>query len=225
MQSASRRALSPNVDGVRWTVVVPIRAMPSAKTRLARALSAEDHALVVDAIRADTLATIRAAEGVARIVIVGDKDGPDVTLVQRSPGLNGALRDAWTYATQRWPGDGVVALVGDLPALRPAELTAALGQASERPRSFVRDADGTGTTLLAVTQDTPLDPRFGTGSAARHAGSGAVPLDAAPGLRQDVDTIEDLAAAVALGVGDRTASIVGSSLTAQRSPSRGMMAP
>jgi 2-phospho-L-lactate guanylyltransferase len=213
------------VDEVRWTVVVPIRAMPSAKTRLARDLSVEQHALLVDAIRADTLATIRAVEAVARVVIVADKAGPDVTLVQQSRGLNGALRDAWAHAARCWPDDGVAALVGDLPALRRAELAAALAQASECPRSFVPDADGTGTTLLAVTRGTPLDPRFGAGSAARHAGSGAVPLDADPGLRQDVDTVEDLAAAVVLGVGDRTASIVGSSLTAQRSPSRGMMAP
>jgi 2-phospho-L-lactate/phosphoenolpyruvate guanylyltransferase len=225
VQSASRRGLSPNVDGVRWTAVVPIRAMPSAKTRLARDLSVAQHALLVDAIRADTLTTIRAADEVARVVIVADKDGPGITLVQRSPGLNGALRDAWAYATQRWPDEGVVALVGDLPALRPGELTAALGQASEWPRSFVRDADGTGTTLLAVTHATPLDPRFGTGSAVRHAGSGAVAVDAGPGLRQDVDTIEDLAAAVALGVGERTASVFGSALRAQRSRSRGMMAP
>jgi 2-phospho-L-lactate guanylyltransferase len=210
---------------VRWTVVVPIRALPSAKTRLARDLSVEQHALLVDAIRADTLATIRAADDVARVLIVADKDGPEISLVQHSPGLNGALRDGWAHATQRWPGDGVVALVGDLPALRRAELTGALRQASERPRSFVRDADGTGTTLLAVTAGTALHPQFGVGSAARHAGSGAVALDAGPGLRQDVDTIDDLAVAVALGVGERTASIADSSLTAQRSPSRGMMAP
>jgi 2-phospho-L-lactate guanylyltransferase len=212
------------VDEVRWTVVVPIRAMPSAKTRLARDLTSEQHALLVEAIRADTLATVHAADRVARVVIVADKAGPDVALVQHSPGLNGALRDAWEFAIERWPDDGVVALVGDLPALRAAELTAALVQAAELSRSFVADADGTGTTLLAATGRTPLDPHFGPGSAGRHAASGATPLDADPGLRQDVDTVDDLATALALGVGERTASALGTPVTAQRSPSRGMMA-
>ena len=198
--------------------------MPSAKTRLARDLTTEQHMLLVEAIRTDTLATVHAADNVARVVIVADKAGPDVGLVQHSPGLNGALRDAWEFAIERWPDDGVVALVGDLPALRAPQLTTALGHAAELSRSFVRDADGTGTTLLAATRRTPLDPHFGPGSAGRHAASGAVSLDADPGLRQDVDTVDDLAAALALGVGERTASTLRAPVTAQRLPPRGMMA-
>jgi 2-phospho-L-lactate/phosphoenolpyruvate guanylyltransferase len=212
------------VDGVRWTVLVPLRALPSAKTRLARDLSTEQHAELVAAIRTDTLAAVRASEPVARVVVVGDVAGPGVTLVQHSGGLNGALRDGWAFATRRWPEDGIAALVCDLPALRPAELSAVLDRAAVLSRCYVPDADGTGTTLLAVTRGTDLDPRFGLGSAARHAASGAVAVAAGPGLRQDVDTVEDLAAASGLGLGERTASVIGAPHNAIRLPSRGMIA-
>jgi 2-phospho-L-lactate/phosphoenolpyruvate guanylyltransferase len=52
-------------------------------------------------------------------------------------------------------------------------------------------------------------PGFGGPSRRRHAASGAreLPLDKIEGLRRDVDTAEDLRAAVALGTGFRTAAL------------------
>src|SRR5919204_619987 len=68
--------------------------------------------------------------------------------------------------------------------------------------AIVPDASGTGTTLLTAPSGAALNPRFGTGSAAAHAASGAVPLVGPwPSLRRDVDTAADLRAAAALGLG------------------------
>lgn len=167
-------------------------------------LSAERHAELVRAIRTDTVAVARR---VARVVVVADAPSPEADLVQRGAGLNGALRDGAAYAARRWPPDGVAALVGDLPALREQELTAALDAAYEHPRSYIPDAAGTGTTLLAAGPGVALNPQFGVESAARHA-SAAVRLDAGPGLRHDVDTTEDLDAVEALGVGPATAAVL-----------------
>jgi 2-phospho-L-lactate guanylyltransferase len=52
-------------------------------------------------------------------------------------------------------------------------------------------------------------PAFGGASRARHARAGAVELalDGVPGLRGDVDTADDLRAAVALGAGPRTTAL------------------
>ena len=62
--------------------------------------------------------------------------------------------------------------------------------------------------LLAAPAGVLLDPRFGGDSAAAHAASGAVALTGAwPSLRRDVDTADDLAAAVRLGVGPRTMAL------------------
>ncbi|HKC29170.1 MAG TPA: 2-phospho-L-lactate guanylyltransferase [Jatrophihabitans sp.] len=189
---------------IRWTVVIPAKALPAAKSRLLPASDdAESHRWLVESIRSDTLAAARAAEATARVLVVTDLPGLADAIVQTRPGLNAALIEAADYAARTWPDDGVAALVGDLPALLPEQLTAALTEAAQHPRSFVADAAGSGTTLLTARPGIALDPAFGEGSAARHA-SAAVPLPAAQGLRCDVDTADDLRAAAELGVGPAT---------------------
>lgn len=189
-------------------MLIPVKSLPVAKSRLTGA-SADPaaHARLVRAIRADTIAAARAAEGVARLVLVADGPGADasteLTFVQTAPGLNAALAEAADDARARWPRDAVAALVGDLPALRSPELAAALAAAARHERAFVADAAGTGTTLLTAAPGSAFLPRFGAGSAQRHAGV-ATALDAAPGLRCDVDTGADLQFAVELGVGPAT---------------------
>ncbi len=190
-----------------WTVLVPIRALPSAKSRLASSVPSELFEQLVSAIRADTLTAVRACSAVARVVVVGDRPGDGITLVQHSAGLNGALRDGAALARERWSADGTVALVGDLPALRPDELAEALGAAMSHEAAFVPDRTGTGTTLLTARAGVVLDPRFGAGSAARHE-TFATRLPAGAGLRHDVDTAEDLAAAAAVGLGEHTAAVL-----------------
>jgi 2-phospho-L-lactate guanylyltransferase len=72
----------------------------------------------------------------------------------------------------------------------------------------VADAHGTGTTLLTAV-GTALLPAFGPGSAAAHLAGGAVPLAGDwPGLLRDVDTPDDLRAALALGAGPRTRALL-----------------
>jgi 2-phospho-L-lactate guanylyltransferase len=97
----------------------------------------------------------------------------------------------------------VAVLLGDLPALQPRELSAALALATRHPLSMVPDAAGTGTTLLTALAGATHVPAFGAGSAAAHRASGYVPLAVAAdsGLRTDVDTVHDLTALIAA---DRT---------------------
>jgi 2-phospho-L-lactate guanylyltransferase len=198
----------PRLDRVRWTVVIPAKTLDGAKSRLAPA-SADpaSHRRLVQAIRADTLAAARATPGVARVLLVSDGPGEPGALVQTRPGLNAALTEAAAHAARSWPDDGVAALVGDLPALRPDALAAALRAAGEHARSFVPDATGTRTTLLATRPGTELRPAFGPGSAARH-GRDAVELPGGPSLRQDVDTAADLSSAAQLGLGPATTAVL-----------------
>jgi 2-phospho-L-lactate guanylyltransferase len=208
---------------VRWTVLLPARALPAAKRRLLPASAGHaEHLRLVEAIRTDTRSAALAADGVARVLSVVDRPGEPGAFVQRTPGLNGALREAAEYAVQHWPDDGVAALLADLPALHPAELAAALAAAARARRAFVPDAAGTGTTLLAAVPGVALEPAFGPGSAARHA-TGAVALDAGPGLRTDVDTAADLAEAAELGLGPATAAVLDAAGVARRSPRRAII--
>jgi 2-phospho-L-lactate guanylyltransferase len=123
-------------------------------------------------------------------------------------GLNAALAHAAAVVRGSRPEIPVAALNADLPALRPLELARVLDAAAEFPRAFLPDAAAIGTTLLAAPPGRELSPAFGTDSRARHIASGAVELrlDAVDSVRQDVDTGDDLRAALALGVGPRTAA-------------------
>ncbi len=192
-----------------WFAVLPVKRLESAKTRLRGALPGVAHDRLVLALVQDTVAAVLACPEVADLMVVtsapavaGAVGALGARVVPDAPeaGLNPALAHG-----ARQAGDSpVVALAGDLPALRPEELSAALSAAGRR-RAFVPDAAGTGTTLLAAPAGTLLDPRFGPGSAVAHAGSGAAALAGPwPSLRRDVDTGADLAAAAALGLGTRT---------------------
>jgi 2-phospho-L-lactate guanylyltransferase len=203
----------------QWSVVVPAKRLVAAKTRLAPLTAAlgdavpGGHAELVLALLADTVAAARNSPAVALVLVV--TADPRAAEVVRKLGAgtvgdepDGGLNAALTHGAARaraLSGGPVAALSSDLPALRPAELTAALQAAVAQHRAYVADADGTGTTLLAVTEGA-LAPRFGPGSAAAHVAGGAVPLNGNwPGLRQDVDTPADLEAACGIGVGSRTA--------------------
>jgi len=201
------------VDAV--DLVVPVKTLERAKSRLRGAVPAQRHAELVLALLLDTVTAAVAAAGVRRVLVVCEDDRIPVALrgtgaecvdERGLPGLNAAL----SYGAEllREPGRMVGALQADLPALRPADLTAAVAAADGR-RAYCADRPGTGTTLLLAAPGEPLRPRFGPGSAAAHAASDATPVGAAlASLRCDVDTEEDLAVAAGLGLGTHSATVL-----------------
>jgi 2-phospho-L-lactate guanylyltransferase len=143
----------------------------------------------------------RSLLGVRRLRFVADSP---------TDSLNDALRrGAATCETTR-PGHGVAALTADLPALRPTELGLALGQADVASTFFVPDAHGDGTTLFAARSHAQFWPHYGVGSRARHIEAGALEVHRPElaGIRQDVDTVEDLERARALGLGHHTGAVM-----------------
>jgi 2-phospho-L-lactate/phosphoenolpyruvate guanylyltransferase len=206
-----------------WTAVLPVKVLARAKSRLA-VLAGSRRGDLALALASDTVSAVAACPDVARVVVVTSdaKAGPRlaalgaiVVLDEPDAGLNAALRHGAAVASERWPDCGIAALAADLPALRPGELGRALRAASAAAggggAAFMPDAAGIGTTMYAVAPGASFRPMFGGASRARHASSGAVELsvDGVPGLRRDVDTPEDLRAAVALGAGFRTAAVAG----------------
>jgi 2-phospho-L-lactate guanylyltransferase len=199
-----------------WTVVVPVKRLGAAKSRLRGALAGVPHERLALALALDTVEAALRCPNVGEVLAVTDDPAARRALAELGArpvpdppgtGLNPALRRGATDAAYPM----VAGLTADLPALRPAELAAALRAAtSAGARHFVTDVPGTGTTLLAAGRGAALDPRFGPGSAGAHAASGAVALpDAWPGLRRDVDTVADLRAAAGIGLGRRTDALVG----------------
>ncbi|SCL46392.1 2-phospho-L-lactate guanylyltransferase [Micromonospora eburnea] len=204
-----------------WTVVMPVKRLGAAKSRLRGALPAVPHEELALALVADTVRAVRTCPAVGEILVVSDdaRVAAEATaagarvLPDPAGGLNAAFRRGAAVAG---PRAAVAGLTADLPALRPAELAAALRAVPTGPpgvRGFVADAPGSGTVLLAAPAGVPLDPRFGMGSAAAHAASGALPLRGDwPTLRRDVDTAADLAAVARLSPGPRTAGLLGGPL-------------
>lgn len=196
---------------VRWGVVVPVKRLVLAKTRL-RPYDGGVRSALALAMACDVVVAALACPGVEEVLVVTSDPEAASTLTahgaqvvddEPDDGLDAAL----AHGAGLLPaGLGAAALTADLPALRPADLAAALALVVTG-RGVVADAPGTGTTLLAAAPGAPLAPAYGPGSLARHLAAGARPLPAAPGLRLDVDTPEDLARALELGVGTRTAAV------------------
>jgi 2-phospho-L-lactate guanylyltransferase len=202
-----------NRDG--WTVVVPVKPAALGKTRLT-AVSADREALA-RAIALDTIAAAAATPHVSRVLVVTD-DAEVSALVSRWPavdviaegdvrGLDAAIALGADAAGQGAPR---AALLGDVPALTPHDLDVALELAGAVERGLVPDAEGTGSTLITARPGAVWVSAFGADSAARHRLLGCTDLTVARGstLRRDVDTAAQLAEAVALGVGPRTAAVL-----------------
>ncbi len=208
---------------LRWSLVVPVKRLGAAKSRLD--LPPSERAALALAMAVDTLVAVLSTPRVERLLIVSGEDSLRAALGQQQGtaertddrvtwvddpgrGLGGAI-DAGIDALTATSATASAILLGDLPALRPAELDAALAAACAYPRATVPDADGMGTTLLTALRPQDLRPHFGPGSRRAHEEAGHVVLDGAwPTLRRDVDTAADLGAAIRLGVGRRTAAAV-----------------
>jgi 2-phospho-L-lactate guanylyltransferase len=213
-------AMSSTNDGGRDVgLIIAVKRLDAAKTRLASAFAPGTRVGVVLAMLIDTVTAASAVAAVRQITVVtpdnaaaaavrelGARVITDPTPRGHADPLNNAL--SLGEAAIRGETPNIVVLQGDLPALRSAELAEAIAEARGNARSYVTDRHGTGTSALFAF-GVPLDPRFGTDSAQRHADSGAVELTTAwPGLRSDIDTPDDLATALRLGVGPMTAAAI-----------------
>jgi 2-phospho-L-lactate/phosphoenolpyruvate guanylyltransferase len=195
-----------------WGVVLPVKRLTAAKSRLRGAVAGVPHERLALALAQDTVTAALASDEVADVLAVTGDPVVGRALAALGarvvPDVPGGLNAAFAYGAGLLAHRPVAALAADLPALRPADLSEALRAAAGPDRHFVADAPGTGTVLLTAPAGVPLDPRFGPGSASAHRRSGAVPLGGDwPTLRRDVDTAADLDTAVRLGLGPHSAEV------------------
>jgi 2-phospho-L-lactate guanylyltransferase len=195
-------------------LVIPVKRLAVAKTRLGDRYAVAREQLAL-AFALDTTTAAMSCPAVGEVVVVTDEPaarsallgiGARVVPDEPDAGLNAALRHGAAMALRTDPSAAVGALSADLPALRGEELGAALLRAAGHDAAFVRDAAGTGTTLVLAAPGRPLQPEFGPDSAHRHVAAGHQELtgDDLGSLRRDVDTAADLEAARALGLGRHT---------------------
>jgi len=179
-------------------VLVPVKRLDGAKSRLAAALQPAERAALVQ----EMLALVLAAAEEAAV-------GPVTVVSSESLLLNGVPRfddrglpwnDALAAAMREVVKGGVAAVVAaDLPLLAPAEVRKLVAATPEQGVAIARAQDG-GTNAVAMRPPAVLTTHFGEpasaevhAQAARTAGLEAVTLDL-EGLAFDVDTPDDLAA-------------------------------
>ncbi|MDI1289473.1 MAG: 2-phospho-L-lactate guanylyltransferase [bacterium] len=204
-----------------WTVVLPVKSLDRAKTRLDP--EGRRGALALAFFR-DCLAAVVTSPRVGAVIVVTSdqlistiaaENGCTVVDDGGQPGINAAA--AWAAASTRAEAP-VAVMVSDLPCLTPDALTEVLDVALREPTptAFLVDADGTGTTMWLRSTGSGVNSQFGPDSAAAHRRSGAADLAAAnlgPAIapaRRDVDTDDDLARAVDMGVGAHTLAALAS---------------
>lgn len=219
----------------RWVVVVPVKDAAVGKTRLSGALDDRSRTTLARAMALDTIAAAAACAAVGLVLVVtsdevvardaaeaarvaarGASAGaavqvlPEPSHATARSGLDAAAVAGVEQARRLAPAAPVAVLLGDLPALRPADLESALVLAGPHGRAMVADEPGTGTTLLTVSGAATFDSRFGAGSARAHRELGYVLLEVpvASTLRRDIDLPADLGTLLTLRPGPRTARLL-----------------
>ena len=204
---AQRRAGSAGL-GETW-VVVPLRGLEVAKTRLGGQLDAEERLDLVTGLLERTLAAAAACPSVDHVLLVS----PDPAArelgrelgAQTVPDPGGGLNAALSAARDHAVGQGaetLVVLPADLPRVTPeaiGEVVAAADLARDPARGIVAvvpDRHGSGTNALLLHPPDVIPFAFGRGSRARHVAAaeaaGAILVEVEGALTLDVDTPDDL---------------------------------
>jgi len=200
----------------QFVAVVPVKPPAVGKSRM-REVTDDQRVRLAACFALDVVAACLATPSVARVLAVTDDArfaadleaaGCAVVPDGVAGDLNETLRLAALEAARRWPELVPVAVCADLPALRPADLEAALSAWPGLAPGFVGDTDGLGTTMYVAPVDA-FSPAFGAHSRDAHVAAGADELAGELAtLRRDVDDLHSLVAARRLGLGPRTSDVV-----------------
>jgi len=196
---------------MRTLAVLPVKRFAAAKQRLAPRLPPAARAELAEAMLADVLAAVSAAETIVSVAVVTSEPraarlarsaGADVVYDAREAGQSEAATRGIEHALGAG-FDRALLLPGDTPLVTAGGLDALL----ESPRRagveivVVPDRHGTGTNGLLLRPPDALAPSFGPDSLVRHLAfareaSLGWEVDHFAALEHDVDTPEDLDALV-----------------------------
>jgi 2-phospho-L-lactate guanylyltransferase len=197
----------------RLAVVIPLRALEGAKSRLGEVLDAEERRdLVVDLLERTVRAAL-ATPGVDEVIVVSPDpavlvlgaDAGATPLRQIGSGLNAALEQARREAMTRG-ATALLVLPSDLARIAPdtlAPLVAQVPTDGSPTVALVPDRHGRGTNALLLVPPEVVAPAFGAESRSAHAAlAGAVGaryVEVGGPLSLDLDTPDDLLVAESAG--------------------------
>jgi 2-phospho-L-lactate guanylyltransferase len=176
-------------------VLVPLKALNGAKSRLARALSPQERTKLMLELLAGVISTVREA-GVERIMLV-TSEAISPPGVERFDDHGLPWNDALWAAMQAVRDDVATIVSADLPLLRSEEVLALIAATPERGVAIARATDG-GTNAVSMRPPAAMRTCFGEPQSARlhaelalEAGLEFAIVDL-PGLAFDLDRPEDL---------------------------------
>jgi len=190
---------------VRTDVLIPLKHLAAAKSRLATALSVAERRRLMAAMVAHVARTVVAADAGRVALVSSDPAAPalaDRLGVACVSDADMPWNEGLVHARAQLPApaQAVLYLAGDLPLLEVGDIAALIDAGGGSTAVVGRAHDG-GTNALWICPATALEPAFGTPrSAAVHVaragerGLEVVVIDR-PGLARDVDTPADLALA------------------------------
>lgn len=182
---------------MKWSAVVPVKAWRAAKSRLTVGLREE----LARALTLDTLDVLTSHEDIAHVVVVTsdaevgeEARARGATVLAEEPGgLNHAVGQACVWIAENLVDGPTVVVPADLAYLSNDVLGAALVALAEELPAHIPDISGEGTTLLAASSASAIDPHYGLGSSTAHASAGFSRVDDVDArARTDIDQLDDL---------------------------------
>jgi 2-phospho-L-lactate/phosphoenolpyruvate guanylyltransferase len=184
---------------VTWTAVIPLKGPGEGKTRLAGRLGPKERRQLVQQLFRHVANVLRQSPAVSKIVLLSDLRPDHWTgdfVADQARGLNQELQSL----AEMLRGRPTLIIHADLPLISPDDIAALLADPLEGC-AIAPDREGTGTNALALRDPSGFAFAFGVDSFARHleAAQGGARVVARKGLGLDIDTPDDLDAAMALG--------------------------
>lgn len=182
-----------------WTAVIPFKGSAERKTRLGSRFTLEERQRLSQELFEYVADVLRQAPALSDVALLSDMrperwHGPFI--LDEGRGLNAELG---ALVKSHQP-DRLLVIHADLPLLTVDDI-AALIAGDERGCAIAPDRHGTGTNALALSEPSGFDFAFGRNSFSRHcaAAKGKARVVARVGLGLDIDTLDDLDAAISAG--------------------------
>lgn len=187
-------------------VIIPVKPLRLAKSRLAEVLTPEERQRFAEAMLSHVLQVVESVPQVTGTLVIS-RDNHALALAREhgaktiqesgSPELNKALMRA-TSIVASWRSDAVLVLPADLPLITPDDVTNIIQLGREYPSVVIAtDRNKDGTNALFMRPPGLIEYAYGPGSYYRHAvmardAGTIVHVYESDGLLQDIDLPEDI---------------------------------
>jgi 2-phospho-L-lactate guanylyltransferase len=191
---------------IRTWVIIPVKPLNRAKSRLSTVLSPEQRAHFAEMMYRQVLGVVSQIHSLAGVLVIsrdsralaiGREFGAKTLQESTKSDLNPALQRA-TEMVRLWRGEAVLILPADLPFVSVDDVQHILNMAKADPGVVIAtDRDKDGTNAMLVRPPTLFEYRYGDNSFVRHvalarAKGASVSIYASDTISLDIDVPADL---------------------------------